>query len=540
MIDENLFDFIFESQPKFNPVLAKGIATTELRAPELLIDRTWRCAARLFPPGLTYEGYEICTPQEELFELTRRSGKQAYELAHSDVYLVKFNFHLDGKFLISRGQYMPAPDEANAITLRGSKFTLSPVLADRCLSVSKDTLFIPLLRDRLSFLQLVHTLLVDGQPKQVFVEYSRIHHHKQPPEVKRYPGNVNASTTLVHYLLCMYGMSGLFALAGAVPILIPEGADDTPYRADHVIVASNGWSDLGNPSRLRPRGVRNRDWQPPKFRLAIRKEEWSTTVESFAAGFFYVCDVFSDRILECDLEDTHLWRVLLGIAIFGNSVSEGKLYEDVVAHLSSLEEYIDEIAREDLSADRIMVSSAFELFVYVIENMTGMVVSTDVTNLEGKRLVTWKYVLFGLITAIFKFAYSLRSKNRKLSERDLITRFNRGITPELIMRINSITGIVSSISSPGDSMVLKYTSTVIPQSSASTSNRGKSAELSLDDPTLRPNATALSVGSYLNLPKSLPSPLSKANMYGLLGRNGEILIRESDREFLENVDADLI
>lgn len=89
-------------------------------------------------------------------------------------------------------------------------------------------------------------------------------------------------------------------------------------------------------------------------------------------------------------------------------------------------------------------------------------------------------------------------------------------------------------------MVLKYTSTVIPQSSASTSNRGKSAELSLDDPTLRPNATALSVGSYLNLPKSLPSPLSKANMYGLLGRNGEILIRESDREFLENVDADLI
>ena len=88
-------------------------------------------------------------------------------------------------------------------------------------------------------------------------------------------------------------------------------------------------------------------------------------------------------------------------------------------------------------------------------------------------------------------------------------------------------------------MVLKYTSNIIPQSSASTSNRGKSAELSLDDPTLSPNATALSVGSYLNLPKNLPSPLSKANMYGQLGRNGEILIRESDREFLQSVDADL-
>ena len=57
-----LLNFIYNRQPKFNRELAEGVAFKQMQRPEQYIDRIWKCAERLFQPGLTYEGYKVCSP----------------------------------------------------------------------------------------------------------------------------------------------------------------------------------------------------------------------------------------------------------------------------------------------------------------------------------------------------------------------------------------------------------------------------------------------------------------------------------------------
>ena len=525
------FNHVYESMPRMNPIIADGIATKQMPRAEVYLDRIWRCAQPLFPEGLVYLGYRRCTPVEEFRNASRKRGSRpVFELSRSDVFMVEYLFEFEGKPLPPRPVYLPFVGEAGAIYIRGSQFTISPVLADRCMSVSNQNIFIPLSRDRLTFEQFDWHIRVDGEYKSVSVKSSQIHHHVQDPSVKRHKDYVKLLTTIPHYLFGKHGFMETMALyPECTPVVGMEEINSANYPVEEwVIVSSEG---------KRPRTFRRRAYEPTQIRVAIRRSEWTTAVQSLLGGFFYVLDHFPERVTVEDVLEVRCWRTLLGLAIYGPADSEGKLVDDVESHFSSIDQYVDEVVREDLADDGLLVGDIYDLFFYIIQNMSDMMLRADSGNLEGKRYVTWKYVLYDLVSAIFHLTYQLRPKNKKLTERDIVNRFNRGLNAEIVMRINRNHNEVNSISSPGDSKIFKYSSNVVPQADA-TSRRRHGSDRGADRGS-SVHASAAVVGSYLNLPKANPDPSARANPWCPVQASGEIVIPDALRPIIEETQRSI-
>jgi len=534
-MDDRLFKYIFDQNPKMNPVIAEGVAVRQMEAAEVRIDRVWRCAAKLFPPGLEYDTYHVCTPEEEFNHSTKRRSGSVVELSNSDVYMVEFIFKYKGRELIRHPLYLPFCREAGTIFIRGSRFTITPVIADRCLSVSKGSVFFPPLRDRIIFKQFPYQIAIDQRQESVYIQRSKIHHHKQDTETKKLSGSIQAHHTLAHYLFARYGLYETFVRHfDCEPVFFDESApaNERPNPDQYVIVSS---------AKLQPRAVRTQHYVPTTISVAIPRDKWSEGVKSVVAAFFYVTDLFPDRVVLEDIFEPRLWRTLFGVIIFGASSGEGKILEDFMTHMSSLDEYIDEITREDLHSDNVPVDNIYELFVHIIEEMPAMLANPDVANMEGKRLVTWKYVLHDIVRAIFHLTYQLSPKNRTLQEQDLKKAIGRGISQEMIMKINGAGHPeVTNISSPSDSIVTKFTSAAIPQSRSGNRGAHGDHDRTFTDPSMHLHPSNLACGSFLNPPKSDPARASKLNMYGQLGEGDTMEVHPKFKPILNDLQTKLI
>jgi len=79
--------------PRVNREVMEGLACTYMKYVENYIDSVFRSASKSFPGCLSYQGYERCTPEEEYREVSKaRNSKRTFDIAKSDVYLVKYFF----------------------------------------------------------------------------------------------------------------------------------------------------------------------------------------------------------------------------------------------------------------------------------------------------------------------------------------------------------------------------------------------------------------------------------------------------------------
>lgn len=541
-MDDRLFDYIFSKQPKMNPLLAEGIVLYQLERPEVNVDRIWRCAERSFPPGLKYMGFQRVDPQKQFHELARiRAGRSqtqrsSYDVSRSDLYMIQFNFEYQGQPLRPRYILMPFASAAGTIMIRGSTFTISPVLADRCISVNKNALYVPLTRDKLTFKQGGWVISVNGAHRSVFFHYSSIHHHKPDRVVTKHTEYVRSFETLVLYMFAKYGFSESFIAFAETDVVV--GTAETINAMTHPADQWTVYSSSGHvPSSLR----KNRSWMPTPIVLAVKKEKATAMVDSMIAGFYYVMDHYPDRIFDLeDLENPHTWLRILGLSIFGPAASEGALVEKATAHIKSLDQYIDALAQQNLEADGLICPNIYHLFAYVIENMGDLIAKSESNRMDGKRLMTWKYVLSNITEAIFNLTWKLDNKGKELSVAELESRFNRYLSPELIFQINSGHGEVSTETSPSDSMVIKYTSKIVPQNET-TKRGGKSSSgdhgSSFSDPSLRLHSSVAACGSYLFLPKASPIGTARLNIWGEVTPHGDLLIPAQFKPILDDVQA---
>lgn len=540
-MDDRLFAYIQSKQPKFNPTIAEGIVTRQMENPEVNIDRIWRCAMQSFPPGLKYLGYERVDPYRQFMELARirtsrsPSGKSLYDVSRSDLYMVQFNFEYNGSKLRPRYLLLPYLGDAGTIVLRGSVFTISPVLADRCVSVTKNLLYVPLTRDKLIFRQTQWTISVDGNHRPTFYHHSSIHHHKPDRSVTKHTDFVKSVEPLALYMFAKYGLSRAFAVFAETNVHVGtlDEINTTNFPPDSYVIYG--------PSGSTPSSMRRKPWSATTIRLAVKRAHVTAKVESMVAGFFYVMDHYPNRILYLeDLEDTHMWMRLLGLSIFGPAASEGALVEKVQAHLRSLDQYIDPLSQENLMADGLNCPNIYYLFSYVMEKMNTMLNQSENNRMDGKRLMSWKYVLQNIVEAIFNLTWRLDNKGKVLSEAEIESRFNRFLNPELIYQINSNHGEVATESSPSDSKVIRFTSKVIPQSETTRrSSRGSDHGENFSDPSLRLHASIAACGSYLYLPKASPVGTSRANVYGEVTHHGDLIIPEEFRPLLDSVQEQI-
>lgn len=533
-MDHELFDDIDEVYtPKFNPEICNGLAVQHMKQVESYVDSLFRSAAAGFPEGLKYLGYRRCTPKEEYDEVVKkRSGNISYDIAESYLYMVKYYFSFNGEAM-EKALYLPYVKDAGLIKIRGSLFSVSPILADEAISVGNNSIFIPLDGTKLTCERFGYSFYINGERETTNVVFSNIYKRSEKGKARRGKQRVNAVTTLAHYLFCKFGIYHTFRQFGGSDVIVGTSADITPefYPTDQWLICSS--------TRLKPKGVKSKIYYSSDIHLAIRREDYTICSSSMIGAFFYLVDHFPERIDPESVDHIGLWREILGYIILGDDSSTGLLLNKMNTHLSWLDEYVDEQSRKRLQRSGVPCEDIYQLFAHVIETLAVMVVQAESSeaSMYDKKLMILRYTLFDINKAIHMFRYALgpREKDKKPPTRnDIINAMRDRLNQDAITRINTGHGEVAGVSSPSDNKYFKITSNLVPQTSA-TGGRRSSKRTSLANPSKYLHVSIAVVGSYNNLPKSSPDGRTRINPCVEIDSEGNVLRDQEDADLLEAV-----
>ncbi len=524
--------------PRINPLIANGLATYHMpHAPEY-IDSVLRIVAKSFPPELRYLGFQRCTPMEEYAEVSRTKGsKSTYDVARSDVYLMRYDFQFGDEPIFSRYVYLPFVGRAGTIFISGARFVISPVLADQVISVDLDFVFVKVQKAKLTFNHLAHNFKMNGANASVKVAWSRIYNVKK--NALGPAPTTPAKCSIVHYLLAKHGLREMFALYADCHVVV-GGEDITRERfpqQDWVICQS---------TQQPPRGFKSY-YSPSGLRIAVPRVNWSTDVENMVGGVFYVVDHFPDRVWPNDVDRPELWQLLLGQIIWSAHVGAGKLVNDVHDHFVSLDEYLDVEASKKLKEIGYESRDIYHLFYHIVSNYDAWLLTAEerVSTMYDKDLSVLPFVLYNLVAAINQLYFNIisakkkdyanstqaaRSFNQSKIERLMNTNFRQGLIFKLVREHY----VVSTTGTSGDNMALKVTTLLVPQNRTTRSSGGK-ARASLDDPTRRLHASIAEVGGCWALPKSDPDGRSRINPTVQISETGLILRDMRYKPLLESV-----
>lgn len=510
MADLEMGRLIDLDTPKLNPRTAKGLAVEHLKKPEDYVDQVMRSAAKGFPAGLIYEGHKPITPDEEFDVQTRRpsgtrGNKRQYDMARSDVFMEKFFFDFNGE-KIQRYLHLPAVGEAGTMFISGSRYVISPIMADRVISVGESDVFVRLLRAKLTFKRMSHHYRVNGLIETVNVVWSEIHNGRS--KTKGTTGAGKAKTTMMHYLLGKYGFTETFARFGrCYPVFGGPEINSNTYPPGEWTICSS--------SEVRPRNAARGSWAPSQVRIAIRNEEFSPMVKAMLGGFFYIVDYFPQRVIPESqyMESKRLWMILMGHILFSSTSKEGQLADNIADHYHSLDYYIDIIVDQQLREIGIQVDNVYQLFGIIIENFDQWVVNSGdkLTSVYNKELNVRHFLLHDITSSIMNMNFRLNAAAKKeLTKKEVVKIMDATFKTGTIFKIMKSHGEVSTLSAPGDNMAFKMTAMLIPQSESNKQSKRNDRGI-LTDPAKRFHVSVIEICCYSNLPKSEPSGRQRLN-----------------------------
>lgn len=544
-MDPQLIPTISAQMPEFNPKTSVGLACSEMKKMEEFIHQAMLSAALSFPPGLTYDGYQRCTPNAEYAVATAKTySKHVYEMSKCDTYMVAYYFSLNGvPFKAPRYMYLPYVHRGGIIHIRGVKNHISPVLADIGVSVESDNIFIWLSKTKLIIERTAHTFITSQVSENgerladrtltASVTFSNVHHINDAIRGRMLPAaNRNkAVATLIHYVLCKYGVSETFRRFCDTEVVI-GGVDinQEAYPSDKwVICRSTGY---------KPRDARTGAYMASDVRLAIPADKVNNRVYNIVAAMFYVIDHFPERLRAEYLDETTAWCIQLGHVIFKSDEGEGKLQDYISGHLRSIEDYMDHASLRKLATASIQARDIYELFMEISDTAHERMLNAEPSSVHGKRLSVLDYVAYDLIIAINHMAYRLgSSKKAVLTENDIRTIMNNTMRTDTILKLSTGNGFTEVVSSPGDNLMFKITNQLVMQTSA-TGSRTKSRDNSVN-PANFLHASVAEVGSFGNLPKSDPIRKNRISPYIRLNEDGAVVRMEEHRELLDQIQDEI-
>jgi hypothetical protein len=520
-MDKHLAELIKQDTPPLNPLIANGLAVDHMKNVEAYVDAVFRSVSKDFPEGLTYVNCSRCTDAEEFAEITKKKGtKRTFDVAVSYIYMMKYHFRFKGEDLPPRYINLPFVGDAGYLVLGGSLFNISPTLADRVISVGVSSIFIRLLRDRLTIERMQQHYMADGKRESVQVAWSLIYHKNA--KMRKIKATIRANTSLFHYLLCKYGFAETFARFGkCAPIVGGAEINKNTYPENEWVIITS--------SQVKPKGCGRSFWTASNLRMAIRRLDFEKPiVKNMIGGFFYIVDHFPQRVLPAYIgtaNEKRLWMVLMGHILFSGNIDEGKLHDDVQDHINSMDEYLDSIVAVKLQDIDIFVENIYQLFGVVIENYnTWLLGATDkISSMADKELSTLYYVLYDITSAIFKMYFKLKAASKKeLTAKEVIATMNLTLRSGMIFSLTRMHPEVSTVVCPGDNKAFKVTSLLVPQTASNRMSTRKDPQ-QIDDPSKRLHVTVAEFGNYSNLPKSAPDGRSRINQHAMLDDKGKVV-----------------
>lgn len=519
----------------FNKNIAEGLAVSHLKRVEDYIDAVFRSFALTAPPGLTYIGCRRCTPDEAYnLQAKKQGSRSTFDVAQSYIYLMRYDFGYEGH-VITRYLQLPYVGKGGMLFMGGGRFGITPILADRVLSIDEDFIFLRLLMAKLTVKRESKVYMAGGEVEDVYVAWSRIY-NTQSRDSKPTPRKPKC--TLVHYLFCKYGFEETFRCFGKET---PNDRGCTPIVGDDKTITMELYPPdqwvICESRKKAPLFLQRTFYEPSLIRLAIRKEEYTPMVRNLVAGFYYVVDLYPRRMQAPWVKEIGQWRILLGNIIWPGDHNHGHLARDVDDHLNSLDGYLDALNKDKLAVIGLPCDNVYELFGVTIKNINEWLLGPidRVSTMYDKELQILYYVCMQITEAICKLGFKLQAAQKKPLDRKKITTFmNLHLKKGIIFGITHEHGEVTSQSTPGDNMALKITAQLVPQSK-STMKKGQHSRSVATDSALRLHASIAEVGGYANLPKNEPTGRSRINPTLMVSSTGLVLRKEKYLVLLDKV-----
>lgn len=511
-MQEDLFTRMVEANaPKMNPAVMKGLACLYMKRALEYLDNSFRSIARSFPQGLEYVGCEPCTPQEEYNETTKpRNNRRQFDLAQSSLYLVKFKFRFNGEDIPDRYIYLPFAEPGGIFYLSGSMYHIIPVLSDKVISPGYDSIFIRLLKDRITFYRCYHSVMVNDEETTVKVVHSRLYRKKADGKGPAATTHANPSTA--HYLFGKYGFTETFRrFSTAKPVVGESEIDEKRYPASEWTIFRSAFNE-----RNKPKTYLGEFYTGSNIRIAVRNDQLDAMGKALIYGFFYVVDHFPSHVKPAYVDQIILWRTLLGHINLSGQYGVPKLVQNMGEHYATLDYYLDIQIQDKLRENNIDVKDFYELLQYVTEKFDDIVFNNgdSVLSMYGKSLEVLYYMLIHITTSMVKANFALiKVANKKPLTIDIIKeQFNTTLNVRSIFKLNRESIAVEAASYSGDHMFPKFTARIAEQNGQQTGKRGKATRTVVSEMHYL-DVSMLEAGNLLFLSKNNPSPASHINPY---------------------------
>lgn len=545
-MDIELSNLTKQLTPQLNIDLARGLASIHMRWSLQYVDSVFKAAARDFPVGVTYEGNRVCDPFEYYELMLRKKGRHAqpvksnvknsqvrYETSAYDYYMVEFRFGFAGE-IIKVPMLMPYVGQAGSIKIKGTQWYISPVLADRVISVGEKNIFVRLQRDRVTFNRDPYRYKQDDDRQDFSLVHSLIYHTDRK-KGKLGPKMVpKGKTTMVHYLFCKHGLTRAFELyAGCTPII----GEDLTHKLDnneYTIFKTVGIP----PSRSGTRAKMDL-WKPPSIEIAVRRSEVNNVVRALVTGTYYLADLFPNHVTPSSCDNPETWIMLMGFLLFHETMNRGIMREKVINHCESLDGYADPMVIESMRSIGINITDIYQFFAIIAGDFDDRLLNgaSKVNSMYDKEMSVLYFVFFDLTYAIFNMLFGLKAaakKNMQLRDVENVIKTNLRMT--IMHDLQKIHGEVQNINYSGDNMALKATASLIPQTSTNKMRGNKGSERGVaHDATKRLHVSVAEIGAVSAMSKTDPTGRSHINHHTLLSPYDKSLVLRNPK-LVETLD----
>lgn len=502
-----LSDFIEARSPKFNRKMVEGLCYHQLNNSLQYLDDFIRYSTSgKTKTHLTYLGCRSLTPKEE-YRLTVDGKKNKYicDIAQSDLYAVEFRFSYTGVPEEKKVfMYLPYLAKGNTLHISGAKFLVSPVLADKVISIGDSVIFVNVRTAKYNFRRIFHLINVNGVMISSPVIITELYRNQS----KKLENTTKAVPTLLHYLLGVYGYSKTMMMMLG---FIPKITYGVPIDGDSkVVIKSSGATPRGY---IKEKSL----YRTSNMHVVIDADQNTEDAQYIIGNLFYLIDNFPESLTLANLEDTVIWKKLLGEIIHSGNYQISYIMEKMNTHFKDLLSDLDSITVNKIRDVGHDVVHMIDLLAVILGNYNRWIMTADAKTLYNTKAYEVEiYALNKIISNITKCVLDiskeeLRIEGVPLEPKDFNKIIDRYLKRKSIYALRNDKLITASIEYAGDHLYPKNTSVIVEQES-NPININKEPDSSTVE-RKRLSAPMITVGSILGLTKKNPTPIVRMNPY---------------------------
>lgn len=558
--------------PKFNKNVVDGPVENIFRTIPEYIDSIFQSSIKSLHQSidLKYLGYRFVSPEEEFTSNYATTGNDtSFDLAHSDVYPVKFIFSYRGEEF-ERELLLPYARRGNLLQISGTNYIVAPVLTDTIITADNDQLFARLLKDKITFKSFTRNFIRNKENKSGPIIWAEI--------MKNNPKSGELGKPLCG--ISLY----LFAKYGVKEVINRYFRDDLKKRQnrdlqpDDIIFTNKEIPELREThnvfesTKLLPQKCKSLTtyYIGHNAKFYIKKDIQETDfIQNCIYGVLngldnlpHEADELIEHVEKGELEkELFKWKIIIATISSKGNYTVTRRSEDVTEHFYSIDNYIDSLISSKFKEINYDVENFFDLIYLILTIYNEMILSAKEysSDIRNNYLDVNYYICYDLIIGFNKVILDINKGNQKIKAskgttgniQDLFVKELKKAQIEKIfqnhLKTKTIFSIIKSKAprfnitpavTTGCSMYWKCTSIQEHQSRGKGVARPTKARFPLSMQISRAFDTI--IGTIFMLPKNCPSAKVRANVYMKYNENtGRIIIDEKDKFILETVDLSL-